>query len=137
MKIKLDKIASSTRNCRLTQEVILSDDITAKDGYVIAVKTLEEKSVYNQLELVSGRMTRICKGDLIAGVLGERKALRGYTGVVPPSVRVGDCKRGRINGPACQHASGSVGRGAWGVKGAISDFGLRISDCGAALVHSV
>ena len=41
MKIKLDKIASSTRNCRLTQEVILSDDITAKDGYVIAVKALE------------------------------------------------------------------------------------------------
>ena len=90
MKIKLDKIASSTRDCRLTQEVILSDAITARDGYVVAVKALEEKSVYNQLELVSGRMTRICKGDLIAGVLGERKALRGYTGVVPPSVSVNE-----------------------------------------------
>lgn len=90
MKIHLDKIASSTRNCRLTQDVILSDAITAKDGYVIAVKVLEEKSTYNQLELVSGRMTRICKGDLIAGVLGERRALRGYTGVVPEKVAVGD-----------------------------------------------
>lgn len=86
----LDKIASSTRNCRLGQEVILSDYIVPRSGYVIAVKALEEKSVYNQLELVSGRMTRICKGDLIAGVLGERRALRGYTGVVPEKVAVGD-----------------------------------------------
>ncbi len=90
MKIHLDKVASSTRNCRLTQDVILSDRIVAKDGYVIAVKALEEKTVYNQLELVSGRMTRICRDDLIAGVLGERRALRGYTGVVPDKIAVGD-----------------------------------------------
>ncbi len=90
MKIRLDKIASVTRNCRLSQDVVLSDQITAKSGYVVAVKALEDKSVYNQLELVSGRMTRICKGDLIAGVFGERKALRGYTGVIPASVKVGD-----------------------------------------------
>ncbi len=90
MKIKLDKVASSTRNCRLTQEVILSEPVVAKSGYVVAVKALEEKAVYNQLELVSGRMTRICRGDLIAGVLGDRRALRGYTGVVPEKVSVGD-----------------------------------------------
>ncbi|MGE4159076.1 MAG: hypothetical protein AB7F75_08265 [Planctomycetota bacterium] len=90
MKIRLDKIASSTRNCRLPQDVILSDAITAKDGYVIAVRALEDKSTYNQLELVSGRMTRICRGDLIAGVLGERRALRGYTGIVPERISMGD-----------------------------------------------
>ena len=35
-------------------------------------------------------MARIIKGDLIAGVLGERQALRGFVGVIPPHIAPGD-----------------------------------------------
>lgn len=90
MRIELDKIASSSRNASLAKSVVLSDKIVAKEGYIIAVRAMEEKSVYNQLELTTGRMTKIFKGDIIAVVLGERKALRGYAGVVPPEIKPGD-----------------------------------------------
>lgn len=90
MRIVLDKVASTTRNARIGREVVLSDKITSQEGYILAVKILEDKNTYNQIELVEGRMAKVCKNDLIAGVLGERRALRGYTGVVPASLRVGE-----------------------------------------------
>lgn len=89
-RIRLDKIASATRNVNIDKDVIISDKIRAREGEVIAVKALEEKSVYNQLELANGRMARIRKGDIIVGVLGNRKALRGYVGIVPAEIKVGD-----------------------------------------------
>ncbi|MBI5389874.1 hypothetical protein HZB02_00110 [Candidatus Woesearchaeota archaeon] len=90
MKIKADKIASSTRNCRLSNDLLVSDELIAKEGYIIAVKALGEKNTYNTIELVSGRMSRICRGDIIAGVLGSRKALKGYSGIVPEKIKKGD-----------------------------------------------
>lgn len=89
-KIKLNKIASSTRNLALQKEVIISEKIEAKEGNVIAARVLEEKLVYNEIELVDGRMTKLCKGDIIAGVLGERRALRGFSGILPKKIKVGD-----------------------------------------------
>ncbi len=90
MKIHLDKIASSTRNAKLFQDVQLSPDIIAEEGYIVAAKVLARKDRYNDLEDVHGRMVKIKDGDLIAGVLGGRKALRGYAGFVPSSVHAGD-----------------------------------------------
>lgn len=90
MKIKLDKIASSTRNARLKQEVSISPELVAAEGYIIIGRVLNEKNTYNTLELLSGRMSRLCRGDLIAGVLGMRNALRGYSGVVPDTLKLGD-----------------------------------------------
>ena len=89
-KLQLDKIASSTRNANLQREVTVTDDIVSKEGYIIAVRALTEKSIYNTVELTPGRMSRICQGDVIAGVLGARNALKGYSGVVPESLKVGD-----------------------------------------------
>jgi len=90
LKLQIDKIASSTRNANLQREVTVTDEIVSKEGYVIAVRALAEKSIYNTVELIPGRMSRICKGDVIAGVLGARNALKGYSGVVPPSLKTGD-----------------------------------------------
>ena len=56
MKLLLDKIGSVTKNCGLSQEVEITKNIVCKEGAVIAVKVLEDKKIYNQLELVSGRM---------------------------------------------------------------------------------
>jgi len=90
MKIKVDKIASSTKNIPLEKEVEISDKIESEEGNLIAVKSFEEKSVYDQIELIDGRMSKILKGDIIVGVLGERKALKGFKGEVPKNLKVGD-----------------------------------------------
>jgi hypothetical protein len=49
-----------------------------------------EKSVYDRLELTSGRMAKINKGDVLAGTLGYRRALKGFVGTIPESIHVGD-----------------------------------------------
>jgi hypothetical protein len=86
----LDKIGSVTLNCRLSREVRLSGEIPAIEGGVVAVRVLTSKSTYNQLELPSGRLSLLKPGDVVAGALGHRKALFGYSGYVPDEVRVGD-----------------------------------------------
>lgn len=90
MKVTLDKIASTTRNARIPREVLLSDEIQAKEGMVLAVRVHGKKTVYNTLEDIHGRMIDLNDGDIIAGVLGTRRALRGYAGHVPESIKVGD-----------------------------------------------
>ncbi len=89
-RVRLDRIASATRNLRLAPEVIVGDEIVPAEGYTLAVRILTDKSTYNTVEDVSGRMMSLRSGDVLAGVLGMRRALRGYAGEVPPSVAVGD-----------------------------------------------
>ncbi len=89
-RVRLDRISSSTRNAALSPEVIVGDEIVAAEGYVLAVRILEDKSSYNTVEDTSGRMLALRAGDALAGVLGTRRALRGYAGVVPSHIAVGD-----------------------------------------------
>lgn len=89
-KVLLDKAGSVTSNCRLAREVRLGSEIPAVEGGVIAVRVLTSKSTYNELELPSGRLSKIKPGDIVAGALGHRKALFGYSGHLPPAVAPGD-----------------------------------------------
>src|SRR5689334_8729162 len=89
-RIRLDRISSSTKNAALPREVIVGDEITAEEGYVLAVRILADKSSYNTIEDPTGRMLSLRAGDVLAGTLGARRALRGYAGVVPERVSVGD-----------------------------------------------
>jgi hypothetical protein len=88
--IVLDKIASVTRACALKREVRVSPQIPCEEGVVVAVRVLHDKSIYNQLELPSGRMAQIKRGDVIAGALGHRQALFGYAGHLPERLAPGD-----------------------------------------------
>lgn len=90
IRITLDKIASATKNAPITHQAFISEDLVAKAGYVVAVRILTDKAVYNHLENVEGRMTRLKPGDVIAGVLGHRRALRGYVGDVPAHLQPRD-----------------------------------------------
>ncbi len=89
-RVRLDRISSSTRNAALSPEVIVGDQIVSAEGYVLAVRILEDKASYNTVEDVTGRMLALRGGDVLAGVLGTRRALRGYAGVVPSHLAVGD-----------------------------------------------
>jgi hypothetical protein len=89
-RIRLDRISSSTRNAHLASEVIVGDEVIAAEGYVLAVRILHDKSSYNTVEDLSGRMVSLRAGDVLAGTLGHRRALRGYAGVVPSTIAVGD-----------------------------------------------
>jgi hypothetical protein len=57
---------------------------------VVAVRVLADKSTYNQLELPTGRMAQVKKGDVLAGALGHRQALFGYAGHLPEKLAPGD-----------------------------------------------
>jgi hypothetical protein len=88
--VVLDKIASVTRDCALKREVRIDSRIPCEEGVVVAVEVLNEKNTYDQLELTTGRMARVKRGDIVAGALGHRNALFGYSGVLPERLAPGD-----------------------------------------------
>ncbi|HLG15581.1 MAG TPA: hypothetical protein VJH03_13935 [Blastocatellia bacterium] len=88
--VRVDKIASSTVNLALTQELEITTECEAKAGNVVVARTLTDNATYNTIELVTGRMAKINPGDIVAGVLGYRRALKGFIGDVPKSVAAGD-----------------------------------------------
>lgn len=89
-KVILDKIGSVTRTCGLKREVQLAREIPCEEGVVVAVRVLQDKTTYNQLELPTGRMAKVKRGDVVAGALGHRKALFGYSGHLPTALAPGD-----------------------------------------------
>ncbi|MEQ1651704.1 MAG: hypothetical protein ABL897_04375, partial [Hyphomicrobium sp.] len=69
---------------------VATENIPATEGTVLVVEILTNKSTYNTLELTSGRMAKVAKGDIIVGALGHRQALFGYSGHLPDQVNEGD-----------------------------------------------
>lgn len=90
MKIIVDKIGSVTKNVPLSHEVFITKKMVAEEGAVVAVEALQNKKFYNELELTSGRLSVIHKGDILIVALGQRRALRGFVGEVPSRIAVGD-----------------------------------------------
>lgn len=88
--IVVDKIASITQALGLQHELRISADIPCEEGVVVVVEVLNNKNTYNTLELTSGRMAKVTKGDIVVGALGHRKALFGYSGHVPEALKPGD-----------------------------------------------
>src|SRR5881396_1717197 len=89
--IEVDKIGSATSPLGLSRSVIVigaSDDPRAGD--VVVVRVLTDNATYNMLELPTGRLAKVKPGDLIVGVLGRRRALKGFVGDVPATVSAGD-----------------------------------------------
>jgi hypothetical protein len=81
-RVRLDRIASSTRNAHLGRDVIVSDQINPSEGYVLAVRILEDKSTYNTVEdlTVAGWCRCGLGDDILAGTLGNRRALARLCG---------------------------------------------------------
>ena len=92
MKIlEADKIGSAISPLSLTKTVTVIDACAApKVGDVVVVRALSESVTYGNLELPSGRLAKINSGDVLLGVLGKRRALKGFVGDVPKSIKKGD-----------------------------------------------
>ncbi|HEV2882665.1 MAG TPA: hypothetical protein VGX24_15425 [Pyrinomonadaceae bacterium] len=89
--VEADKIGSATSPLDLSKTLAI---VTARErvraGDVVVVRALTESATYNQLELVTGRLAKINPGDVLVGVLGCRRALKGFVGDVPETVAAGD-----------------------------------------------
>jgi hypothetical protein len=89
--IDVDKIGSATSPLGLAKTVALvSSTRSPQAGDVVVVRALTDSATYNMLELPTGRLAKINPGDLLMGVLGRRRALKGFVGDVPSSVASGD-----------------------------------------------
>lgn len=88
--VRVDKIASSTVKLGLSHELEITSQCEARAGNVVVVRALTDNATYNTLELGTGRMAKINPGDIIAGVLGYRRALKGFVGDVPDHIAAGD-----------------------------------------------
>jgi hypothetical protein len=88
--VVVDKIASVTQACGLSHEIRIAPEIPCEEGLVLVVEILNNKANYNTLELTSGRMAKVGRGDVVVGALGHRKALFGYSGHIPDALKPGD-----------------------------------------------
>mgnify|MGYP001216129725 CR=1 FL=1 len=89
--VKFDLLASVTSKLEIgSNGWIDPKPRVAKVGDLVAVRALNDSRSYGMLETPSGRLTRIKTGGVICGVLGERRALKGIVGVVPPFIAEGD-----------------------------------------------
>src|SRR4051794_37431945 len=89
--IDVDKIGSATSPIALAKTVaIVSSSNAPRAGDVVVVRALTDSATYNMLELPTARLAKINPGDLLIGVLGRRRALKGFVGDVPSSASAGD-----------------------------------------------
>jgi hypothetical protein len=89
--IEADKIGSATSPLALARTALVTDgSAKPRSGDVVVVRALTDSATYNMLELPSGRLAKINPGDLLIGVLGRRRALKGFVGDVPAAIKAGD-----------------------------------------------
>ncbi|HEY2847425.1 MAG TPA: hypothetical protein VGI80_06355, partial [Pyrinomonadaceae bacterium] len=89
--IFVQKVGSVTSRLGSFSSVeVLTERRAASTGDVVAVRALGESSSYGNLELPSGRLAKINRGDVLLGALGKRRALKGFVGNVPETIAAGD-----------------------------------------------
>src|SRR6266436_5222578 len=90
-RIEVDKIGSATSPLGLSRTLNVTNANGAPHaGDVVVVRVLTDNATYNMLELPTGRLAKVNPGDVLAGVLGRRRALKGFVGDVPETVTTGD-----------------------------------------------
>jgi hypothetical protein len=89
--VDVDKIGSATSPLNLAKAVAITPSTSRpRAGDVVVARALTDSATYNMLELPTGRLAKINPGDVLIGVLGRRRALKGFVGDVPETVSAGD-----------------------------------------------
>ena len=90
-EVEIDKAGSATSPLHLGRTVtIINGTSLPVAGDVVVVRALSESVTYGNIELPSGRLAKINRNDRLLGVLGKRRALKGFVGDVPDTVNAGD-----------------------------------------------
>jgi hypothetical protein len=90
MKIEVKHVASAASPLKLSNPVEVSRQSPVEAGQLVVVRALTENPLYPELETPDGSRVSIRKGDIIAGILGSRQALRGFVGYAPYRLAAGD-----------------------------------------------
>jgi hypothetical protein len=90
MKINVTRFASCTTPFKLSNPVEAHPQGPPEAGQLVVVRALTENPLYPELELPTGERVSLKKGDILAGVLGSRQALRGFVGYAPYRIAAGD-----------------------------------------------
>lgn len=89
--IEADKIGSATSPLSLSRSLkVIPANGAPRAGDVVVVRVLTDNATYNMLELPTGRLAKVNPGDVVVGVLGRRRALKGFVGDVPETIKAGD-----------------------------------------------
>lgn len=89
--IETDKTGSAASPLKLAKRVVvIKENGMPRAGDAVVVRALGESATYGNLELPTGRLAKINRGDVLVGVLGRRRALKGFVGDVPETVSAGD-----------------------------------------------
>ena len=89
-KLIIDKIGSVLKNANLRNEVEITHKFIPLEWLAIAARVLDDKRIYNKLELPTWRFSTLKKNDIIAVSLWSRRALRGFVWETPKNLIVGD-----------------------------------------------
>lgn len=89
LRIRPDKIGSVCSPFGFGPYLNVSPTPECREGTAVVAKVLSSRSVYGDLELVTGRGSKLVPGDIMVGVLGNRAALKGFSGRVPQSIEQG------------------------------------------------
>ena len=125
----VNKIGSAVSPLNPAKQVNVVDrNDSPRAGDVVVVRALSESVTYGNLELPSGRLAKINRNDILLGVLGKRRALKGFVGDVPESVTTGDrlhlLNMGGLIGVCKGHHSSLSDAIEVEVLGIAVDFGL-------------
>lgn len=85
--VAIDRVASVLSGLDVQRQEALSASLVVTAGAVVVGRLLDDMP--HELELGDGRMVRALRGDVIAGALGVRRALRGVAGALPKQLAVG------------------------------------------------
>lgn len=139
--IEADKIGSATSPLGLTKTIaVIADRAGPRSGDVVVVRALTDSATYNMLELPTGRLAKINPGDILIGVLGRRRALKGFVGDVPETIAGGDelhlLNMGGVIGKCTGHHSSLSDAIKVEVMGLAGDEDGRILNIGDAALPS-
>lgn len=139
--VDVDKIGSATSPLGLSKTVgMVASSSSPRAGDVVVVRALTDSATYNMLELPTGRLAKINPGDLLIGVLGRRRALKGFVGDVPATVEVGDelhlLNMGGVIGCCTGHHSSLGDAIKLEVKGLVCDETGRVLNIANAALPS-
>ncbi len=90
-EINPDVVSSSLKRAEFEEDLeLIEEEREISKGDVVVVEVVSEGGTYDKVEEIGGKTLELEEGMTIAGVLCERKAVKGFVGKMPEKVASGD-----------------------------------------------